>query len=64
MTCQIPRFHWLADERMLLAPVKCRDSLVREEGRWKIAERDIFAMRFWVASGYAPNPLDPTLAEP
>lgn len=61
-TCQIPCFHWLADQRMLLAPVSYADEMVREGGLWKIAKRDIYAMRFWVASGYAPDALDPTLA--
>jgi hypothetical protein len=61
-TSQIPCFHWLADERMLLAPVSYRDEFVREDGVWRIAKRDIYAMRFWVAAGYAPDPLDPSLA--
>jgi hypothetical protein len=61
-TSQIPCFHWLADERMLLAPVGYRDELVRKDGVWRIAKRDIYAMRFWVAAGYAPDPLDPSLA--
>jgi hypothetical protein len=61
--CQIPCFHWLADERMLLAPVSYRDEMVRADNVWKIAKRDIYAMRFWVAKGYAPDPLDPALAQ-
>jgi hypothetical protein len=60
-TSQIPCFHWLADERMLLAPVRYRDEMVRSGKVWKIAKRDIYAMRFWVAAGYAPDPLDPAL---
>jgi hypothetical protein len=63
-TCQIPCFHWLADERMLLAPVQYEDLYVRVDGVWKIEARDIFAMRFWVATGYAPDPLDPSLKQP
>ena len=62
VTCQIPCFHWIADERMLLAPVSYRDEVVRSAGVWKIVSRNIYAMRFWVASGYAPDPLDPSLA--
>jgi SnoaL-like protein len=64
VTCQIPCFHWLADGRMLLAPVRYRDETRRRDGRWKIAKRDIYAMRFWVAAGYAPDPLDPRLTRP
>jgi SnoaL-like protein len=60
-TCQIPCFHWLADQRMLLAPVRYDDEMVRAGDVWKIAKRNIYAMGFWVASGYAPDPLDPTL---
>ena len=60
--CQIPCFHWLADGRMLLAPVSYRDEFRRVDGVWKIAKRDIFAMRFWIGEGYAPNPLDPRMA--
>ncbi len=63
-TSLIPCFHWLADGRMLLAPVTYRDVYRREAGVWKIAERDVFAMRFWIAEGYAPNPLDPSMARP
>jgi len=61
-TCKIPCYHWLADERMLLAPVAYRDEMVRLDGVWKIAKRSIYAMRFWVAEGYAPDPFDPSLA--
>jgi hypothetical protein len=64
VTCQVPCFHWLADGRMLLAPVRYRDETVRRDGRWKIAKRDIYAMRFWVAAGYAPDPLNPRLTRP
>ncbi len=60
-TSQIPCYHWLADERMLLAPVRYRDEFVRTDGIWRIARRDVFAMWFWVATGYAPDPLDPKL---
>jgi SnoaL-like domain len=60
-TCQIPCFHWLADQRMLLAPVSYADEMLRTDDVWKIAARNIYAMRFWIASGYAPDPLDPTL---
>ena len=63
-TSQIPCFHWFDDGRMLLAPVSYRDGLVRSRGVWKIAKRDIYAMRFWVADGYTPNPHDPTLSRP
>jgi hypothetical protein len=61
-TSLIPCFHWLVDGRMLLAPVSYRDEYQRAAGVWKIATRDIFAMKFWVAEGYEPNPLDPTMA--
>lgn len=60
-TSRIPCYHWLADGRMLLTPVDYDDRMVRQEGFWRIAERKILAMRFWVAEGYAPDPLDPTL---
>jgi hypothetical protein len=63
-TSQVACFHRLADQRMLLAPVSYRDSMARAGGRWKIAKRDIFAIRFWVAAGYAPNPHDPSLSRP
>lgn len=52
-TSQIPCYHWLTDERMLLAPVRYRDDFVRQDGVWRISKRDIFAMRFWVARGWA-----------
>lgn len=61
-TSLIPCFHWLADGRMLLAPVRYRDVFTRREGVWRIAKRDVFAMRFWIAEGYEPNPLDPSMA--
>lgn len=61
-TCQIPCYHWLADDRMLLAPVSYRDEMVRFDGVWKIAKRSIYAMRFWVAEGYTPDPFDPSLS--
>lgn len=64
MTCDIPCYHWLADQRMLLAPVTYYDEVVRHAGVWKIARRSIYALRFWVAEGYAPDPLDPTMARP
>ena len=63
-TCEIPCYHWLADGRMLLAPVAYEDEMVRVGGVWKIAERSIIAARFWMAECYAPNPLDPTSAKP
>lgn len=63
VTCQIPCFHWLVDQRMLLAPVSYADEMVRDGEVWKIAKRNIYAIRFWVASGYAPDPLDASLAE-
>lgn len=63
-TCLIPCFHWLADGRMLLAPVNYRDEYRRSAGVWKIARRDVFAMKFWIAEGYEPNPLDPGMARP
>lgn len=53
-TSQIPCYHWLADARMLLAPVRYRDEFLRADGMWRIARRDIFAMRFWSVPGYAP----------
>lgn len=63
-TSQIPCFHWLADGRMLLAPVSYHDHFLRQDGIWKIWKRDVFAMRFWVVTGYEPDPLDPTMAPP
>jgi hypothetical protein len=63
-TCLIPCFHWLADGRMLLAPVNYRDGYRRTSGIWKIATRDVFAMKFWIAEGYEPDPLDPSIARP
>lgn len=60
-TCRIPCYHWLADGRMLLTPVNYEDRLIRHNGVWQIAERDIFAARFWITEGYTPNPLDPSL---
>lgn len=64
MTCDIPCYHWLADQRMLLAPVTYYDTVVRVDGLWKIATRSIYALRFWIAEGYAPDPLDPSMARP
>jgi hypothetical protein len=63
-TSQIPCFHWLADGRMLLAPVRYLDEFRRVEGIWKISKRDVLAMRFWIAKGYEPDPLDPGMARP
>ena len=63
-TCLIPCFHWLADGRMLLAPVNYRDEYRRVSEVWKIATRDVFAMKFWIAEGYEPNPLDPGMGRP
>lgn len=62
-SCLIPCFHWLADGRMLLAPVNYRDEFRRIDGRWKIARRDVIATRFWIAEGYEPDPLDPAMAK-
>ena len=62
--CLIRCFHWLSDHRMLLAPVNYKDEFVKNGGVWKIAKRDIYAMRFWVAEGYASDPLDPSLSRP
>ena len=63
VTSYIQANHWLGDGRLLIVPVRYEDRAVRVGGEWKIAHRDIIAMRFWVAEGYVPpNPVDPTLA--
>lgn len=60
-TSTIPCHHWLSDGRMLLTPVRYEDRMVRQDDGWRIAERTVLAMRFWVAEGYAADPLDPAL---
>jgi hypothetical protein len=60
----IPALHWLADGRVLLVPVRYEDEAVRVGDRWKVATRNVLALRFWVTDGYAPNPVDPTMARP
>lgn len=64
VTSYIQANHWLDDGRLLIVPVRYEDRAVRVVGLWKIARRDIIALRFWIAEGYAPNPVDPTLARP
>jgi hypothetical protein len=64
VTSYIQANHWLDDGRLLIVPVRYEDRAVRVGGVWKITRRDIIAMRFWIAEGYAPNPVDPTLARP
>ena len=54
--------HWLVDGRMLLTPVRYHDTARRGPEGWRITEREIVANRFWIADGYAPDPLDPSLA--
>jgi hypothetical protein len=57
--------HWLADGRMLLAPITYRDTVTRgPDGRWAITERELIVQRWWVTDGYFPVPTDPTLARP
>jgi hypothetical protein len=57
--------HWLADGRMLLAPISYHDVMTRRpDGRWVITERELVVQRWWVTDGYFPVPTDPTLARP
>jgi hypothetical protein len=57
--------HWMADGRLLLAPIEYEDTVVRcPDGLWRIADRNIYVWRWWVTEGYAPTPADPALARP
>jgi hypothetical protein len=57
--------HWMADGRLLFAPISYQDKIVRTgDGTWKIAERELVVQRWWVTDGYFPVPTDPTLARP
>lgn len=57
--------HWMADGRMLLAPIVYRDQARRApDGTWKIATRNLIVQRWWVTPGYFPSPTDPSLALP
>jgi hypothetical protein len=56
--------HWLADGRLLFAPILYTDKAVRAGTRWKIAERKLVVQRWWVTDGYFPTPTDPTLTRP
>jgi len=62
VTSLINSTHWLADGRMLLAPIHYRDKAVRAEAGWKIAERELVVQRWWVTDGYFPTPTDSRLA--
>lgn len=64
LTSAIEAKHWLADGRLLLTPVWYRDLVRRGPDGWRIAAREIVANRFWVAPGYAPDPMDPSLTRP
>lgn len=55
--------HWLADGRMLLAPIEYEDTVVRGPDRlWRIQTREIVVWRWWVTDGYSPVVGDPGLA--
>jgi hypothetical protein len=57
--------HWMADGRHLAAPIAYEDRVVRgEDGLWRIEARAIIVLRWWVTTGWAPEPTDPTLARP
>ena len=56
--------HWLADDRMLLAPILYVDTVERTHLGWRIRRREIQVQRFWITDGYSPDPTDPTLARP
>ena len=57
--------HWMADGRLLFAPISYRDIVTRRPGgRWTIAERELVVQRWWVTDGYFPVPTDPALARP
>lgn len=57
--------HWLADGRILLAPIVYRDKARRDtDGTWKITVRELIVQRWWITEGYFPTPTDPTLTRP
>jgi SnoaL-like domain len=57
--------HWMADGRLLFAPISYQDKAERgADGKWKIAARELVVLRWWVTDGYFPVPTDPTLARP
>jgi hypothetical protein len=64
VTSLINSTHWLADGRMLLAPIHYRDKAVRAGADWKIAERELVVQRWWVTDGYFPTPTDSRLGRP
>jgi hypothetical protein len=65
VTSLINSTHWLADGRILLAPIVYRDKARRDaDGTWKITARELVVQRWWIAEGYFPVPTDPTLARP
>jgi hypothetical protein len=57
--------HWMADGRLLFAPISYEDKVARgADGQWKIVERELVVQRWWVTDGYFPDPTDPGLARP
>lgn len=57
--------HWMADGRILLAPIEYDDTVVRGADRlWRIQTREIVVWRWWVTDGYSPVPTDPSLTRP
>jgi hypothetical protein len=57
--------HWMADGRLLFAPIAYADKAARGAGgRWRIVERELMVQRWWVTDGYFPVPTDPSLARP
>ena len=64
MRSYINSTHWMADHRLLFAPIDYEDTVIRLAGTWKIAARDIVVWRWWVTDGYTPVSTDPTLARP
>src|SRR5438552_3406986 len=51
VTSLINSTHWLADGRLLLAPIQYRDKAVRTGAGWKISERELIVQRWWVTDG-------------
>ncbi len=65
VTSYINSTHWLADGRMLLAPIEYTDSAQRSrDGNWRITTRKLIVLRWWVTDGYFAAPGDPTLSRP
>src|ERR1700682_1435268 len=46
--------HWMADHRLLFAPIDYEDTVIRLAGTWKIAARDIVVWRWGGTDGYTP----------